>query len=179
MWETSLQWQWEHIHSHQDATAIANLDKACWNAMMDMAAKNHREKFQNNPDPIILIFRGKPWRLWLGQYKISLHVKWHLLKHICGQAARKYWKWKNRFLCTDPNNVDWDSIEAVMVAMTISQKWWTSKFVTGFCAIGEKMTQTRQWESAAFPQCGYKFKTTAHILQCPQLSIAGKMGLQH
>jgi len=150
MWETSLQWQWEHVRSHQDATAIANLDKVRWNDAMDTAAKPHWETIQHHPEIPVLVFRGELWRLWVGQQKISLNAKWHLLKHICGQAAKKYWKSKKDFY-TDPNLVDWDSIEAAMTDMTIIQKKWTSKFVTGFCATGKKMLQMQQWESAACP----------------------------
>jgi len=40
MQETSIKWQWEHIHGHQDASAIASSDKACWNDAMDKVAKN-------------------------------------------------------------------------------------------------------------------------------------------
>jgi len=52
---------------------------------------------------------------------MSLNAKQHLLKHICGQWAQKYWKSKQRFLNTDPNLVDWDTIKAAMTDMTISQ----------------------------------------------------------
>jgi len=40
MWTTTLEWQWEHIFRHQDATSLATSDKACWNNVMDTAAKN-------------------------------------------------------------------------------------------------------------------------------------------
>jgi len=77
---------------------------------------------------------------------------------------------KKRFSQQDLKTVNWDSIEAAMTTMTISQKRWTSKFVTGFCATRKKMKQTFQRDSAACPQCRYDLETTVHILQSPQLS---------
>jgi len=74
MHKMSLTMQWEHVWGHQDKAKLEKSDKACWNAAMDMAAKNHWEKIQNQHGPTVLIFREEPWRLWLGQDKVSLHT---------------------------------------------------------------------------------------------------------
>jgi len=86
--------------------------------------------------------------------------------------GKKILEQKNWFQHTDPALVDWDSIEAAMGGMTITQKWWTSKFVTGFCAMGKKMMQTRQRELSACPSAAMNL--TAHILQCPQQSLQSR-----
>jgi len=53
-------------------------------------------------------------------------------------CSKKILEQKNWFLQTDPTLVDWDSIEAAMAGMTITQKCWTSKFITGFCPTGKR-----------------------------------------
>jgi len=89
--KTKIKWTSKHIKGHQEQMALAVCDKAQWNDVMDMVAKNHWQKIQTSPDPTIHSLLGKPWELWLDNKKISTEVKHQLLNQTCRQATHEYW----------------------------------------------------------------------------------------
>jgi len=106
------------------------------------------------------------WRIFLEPKKISTNLKYHLLDHTAGQAARDYWAGKARFRGLDTKLVDWETIEKVVSGQTITMWRWTTKFTTGFCATGCHMVQIKLRQTVACPCCGHPNEDTSHILQC-------------
>jgi len=109
---------------------------------------------------------GEPWELWLEKEKVSTAVKIQLLEHTSGLAAKDYWANKMRFHGMEIKSIGWTVIQLVVMAMTIKQCRWTTKFTTGFCMTGKMMHRWGKWTLAACPCCEHKTETTAHILQC-------------
>jgi len=183
--QTANAWQWtSSMQSGWPCIQPAGMDMgAClwpprWNSLGNIwqgpleqcygqISKQHWEHIQTQPNSTVLKFGGKPWRLWLGLCKQSLNTKTQLLDHTCGLAAQKHWSKKQGFLHTDLSSIDWDSIDTATVPMTISQNFWSSKFVMRFSATRKMMQQIGQWKSAACPWCREDSETTVHILQCP------------
>jgi len=104
----------------------------------------------------------------MGPKKLSTNLKYQLLEHIAGQAAKNIGQEK-RFRDTDIALVDWTTVETVVKSQAINTRWWTTKFVTGFCMTGIRMTYQKQQLTADCPRCGTPQEDTTHILQCPQL----------
>jgi len=111
----------------------------CFNNAMDQVAKKLWQHIQMSLDPIANSLLGEPWELWLEHEKVSTTIKSWLLKHMCGQAAREYWANKSRFRGMGIQSIDWTVIQTVVMAMTIKQCQWMTKFTTGFCATGQMM----------------------------------------
>jgi len=107
----------------------------------------------------------------LGLKKISTNLKYHLLDHMAGKAAKDYWAGKTCFWDVNINLVDWAIIKKVVQSQTINMHRWTTKFITGFCATGCQMVKTKLWPTVACPCCGHPNKDTGHILQCPHLDV--------
>jgi len=106
---------------------------------------------------------------FFGPKKISTNLKYHLLDHMAGKAAKVYWAMKTCFWDIDINLVGWNMIEKVTQSQPISMQWWTTKFTTGLCTMGHQMFQTKQWPTADFPHWGHPNEDTNHILQCAHL----------
>jgi len=73
---------------------------------------------------------GEPWKIWLGNKKISTAVKHQLLEHTCSQATWEYWSNKSQFRRMDIKSIDWAAIETVVTRMTIKQQQWATQFTT-------------------------------------------------
>jgi len=130
----------EHIKGHQDEAALASSNKAQWNNTMDQAAKNYWQHIQTSPDPTIHSPLGEPWELWLEEENMSsTKVKCQLLDHTCGQVAQDYQSNQSHFWGMDTQSINWQAIQTVVTGMTINQCHWTTKFTTGFGAIGHMM----------------------------------------
>jgi len=102
----------------------------------------------------------------LGPKKISTNLKYHLLDHMAGKAVRAYGAGKTHFWDIDINLMDWTTIEKVIKGQTINMQRWTIKFITGLCAMGCQMLQTKQCPTADCPCYRHPNEDTSHILQC-------------
>ncbi len=84
----------------------------------------------------------------------------------------KYTGQEKCFQDMDIQLMDWIMIEMVIKSQMINMRWWTTKFVTSFCATGNRMAHNKQWPTADCPRCSYPQETTSHtIIQCPQQEV--------
>jgi len=84
-----------------------------WNVEMDKVAKEHWTQQQNLNHRNSIRFTGESWHIFLGAKKVSTNLKYQLLEHIAGQAAKniglKKWFWDINI-----KQVNWVMIEKVI-----------------------------------------------------------------
>jgi len=68
----------------------------------------------------MLRFHGEGWQVFLK--KISTNLKYKLLDHMAGKAAKVYWSRKTCFRDIDINLMDWKTIAKVVQGQTISMQ---------------------------------------------------------
>jgi len=70
-----------------------NRNSKLWQSLLECShrhgSKTTLGKIQQQPNLTMLTYGGEPWRLWLSDIKVSIHIRQHLLKHICSLAAQK------------------------------------------------------------------------------------------
>jgi len=84
------------------------------------AAKAHWTQQHNATCRHSIRFTGESWHIFVGAKKLSTDLKYQLLDHIAGQAARKYWAGKKQFRDINTQLVDWLTIEKVIKSQMIS-----------------------------------------------------------
>jgi hypothetical protein len=68
--------------------------------------------------------------------------------------------------------VNWDAIGQSLEARSPVFRAWTTKHVTGHCAVGYRMKDWGYWESDACPCCGQADERTTHFPYCQNAYMA-------
>lgn len=164
-----IRWKFRHIFGHQDETTPhAELDRyAQLNIEMDAAAKEFRERLSRQQRLRPWTIEGEPWRLWIGQRKISSYLQREILEAIHLTNSFDYWAKKGRFGEGNPTMVDWEHQDRAVRSSTNSRQRFYIKHASGFSGVGRKMQQIGAWETAQCCRCNAPIETSEHVLRCP------------
>lgn len=171
-----LNWTFFHILGHQDKhTAFEDLPRnAQLNCIVDGLAKEQLAADIALPptDPTTQHLPFENCTItWTNRYgqdiRICSHLKDTLATFIARETVRKHWIKKGKFTTRQESQIDWTLLHRAHKGLHPQRKIWLSKWISGFCGIGNTLYLYRYQLHTKCPRCNLDKESIDHVLKCP------------
>ena len=178
----------KRVKGHADKTKLVLNRFEKLNVLMDERAKEFRSQIEHSMishSPTLL--DPHQYSIWIHDHRVSCDIDYSIKSHIHGNKMKLKLDEKGDLSSAAFDLVDWYSIAGASKSLTISEKLWLTKFVSGFsptasqmyyreCSkakrkkhqktVEEEINTTAPWNDDTCPLCNIHRENTKHVLVC-------------
>jgi hypothetical protein len=162
-----LSWRYRYVKGHQDEGSGVLDSWAMGNILMDSRTKQHLSHAMSSPRHFLI--QGEPWKIWLGNKKLTSKIQSHIYSLVQDEDGAQYWMAKLDSSSQTVNLVDWKAISLSMKGIKRGRRVFVTKHVVGMCGVGKFMKRWRQWDTDQCPRCGDS-EDAQHVWICKAAS---------
>ena len=161
------------MKQHQDDALSQSLDQwALLNIECNLLAKLEWQQARAEgfiPTNSSILYEA--WPIWVEHQKITGRLRSELNKVTTGNKLLEYWGTSKRF--REPHHtclVDWDATGEAMKALSLLQRRWITKHISGWCRVGKWMKIWKQQDTNQCPLCGESPEDARHVWKCQHVT---------